>query len=261
MGSGVFEFRSCQPTTKAPGALHPMLEQWQQICQRASQQQEDHIRSSDVDLDFGRRNREGTAEEDTIDAVVSPWCQALLLATLSWPAEDPQQIRALHRWLSVSGSPALIPFWDLLLSGFLAEDDGPGWMVTAGPILVGGHSSWRRDGRGLSLLEWWEKTFYPQHRKQYGVFHTPHELAEVAWSQIPSDQWQTPESGWILDPAAGTQVFACAALSQIARKGHTTTGSRDSAPQAPRKDAPKLDFMQNFLSRFSGIEKQSGRAG
>ena len=151
----------------------------------------------------------------TVDPTV-PLFQVLLLAVLRWPTGNFFQSQRLRSWLIESSPASLRPFWDTLVRGLVDENGNPGWMDSAGETLLHVQKSWQDSSPELSLLEWWQQTFYPQQKKRFGVFHTPEGLAQITWSRLPKTNWQNPEGGLILDPAAGTQVFVCAALRQLA---------------------------------------------
>lgn len=167
-------------------------------------------------LGFPKTSASSTGPHDsTVDPPV-PLFQVLLLAVLRWPTGDFLQSQRLRSWLMESSPTSLRPFWDILSRGLVDEKGNAGWMDTAGESLLYVEKAWQASSPELSLLEWWQQTFYPQQKKRYGVFHTPEELAQLTWSRLPETCWQNPEGGLILDPAAGTQVFVCAALRQLA---------------------------------------------
>lgn len=254
MRPGVFEFRSNESDNQPTAPLHTLLGNWQRICRTAEAQQAARIRSVERVFKRGLTVTELSGGPAAFDSGLSPWSQALLLATLRWPAEDAERTRALHGWLRVASPEELSPFWDLLVSGLLADAGGPGWIEPAADVLAGVAAAWRRSAGGLSLMEWWEQTFSPQHRQQYGVFHTPRDLAEIAWSQIPWETWHAADAGPILDPAAGTQIFACAALRHIARRPHSDGRLAVHRSDIPGADRAGLDLMRSFLQRLVTIE-------
>ncbi|MEZ6107776.1 MAG: type ISP restriction/modification enzyme [Pirellulaceae bacterium] len=70
----------------------------------------------------------------------------------------------------------------------------------------------------VSAVErWWSRTA-PRRREQLGIYHTPAELRRWIWRSLDPTKWSDPQTGLILDPAAGAGEFGRTAIEMAWRE-------------------------------------------